>query len=204
MEIETEHHRTVSLDDNDSLVPEPSSTEDISLTGQVMNHHHHHHHPELSSASQVLIKVELDFAFVSEKLVNLSLLTMQLGSREHDFESFVVSHKEDEDEEEEDDDGDLAEKALEFDLLSSILNSEVKEVESLVGFLQNEIQNARVMISPFQEDDGEAFSDLEGKLDDAEQSLDQLMDQVLEMKKQSSTFHKLSSGLDEPGSCKSP
>ncbi|KAL0888127.1 hypothetical protein Bca101_012110 [Brassica carinata] len=204
MEIETEHHRTVSLDDNDSLVPEPSSTkdsllEDISLTGQVMNHHH----PELSSASQVLIKVELDFAFVSEKLVNLSLLTMQLGSREHDFESFVLSSKEDDEEEpssNDDDDGDLAEKALEFDLLSSILSSEVKEVESLVGFLQNEIKNARVMISPFQDDDGESFSDLEGKLEDAEKSLDQLMDQVLEMKKQSSTFHKLSSGLDEPGS----
>src|SRR5690606_22485267 len=140
--------------------------------------------------SQVLIKVELDFAFVSEKLVNLSLLTMQLGSREHDFESFV-SHKE-----EEEDDDDLAEKALEFDLLSSFLNSEVKEVESLVGFLQNEIQNARVMISPFQHD-GEAFSELEAKLHDAEQSLDQLIDQVVEMKKQSSSFHKLSSGLDE-------
>lgn len=197
MEIETEHHRTVSVDDNDndSLVPEPSSTkeslsEDISLTGQVTNYHHHH--PELSSASQVLIKVELDFAFVSEKLVNLSLLTMQLGSREHDFESFV-SHKDDEE-----DDG-LAEKALEFDLLSSFLNSEVKEVESLVGFLRNEVQSARVlMISPFQDD---AFSDLEGKFHDAEQSLDQLMDQVVEMKKQSCSFHKLSSsGLDELGS----
>ncbi|KAF8115871.1 hypothetical protein N665_0025s0314 [Sinapis alba] len=206
MEIETEHHRTVSVDDNDSLVPEPSSTkesllEDISLTAQVMNHHHHHHHhPELSTASQVLLKVELDFAFVSEKLVNLSLLTMQLGSREHDFESFVSHREEDEEEEEEEDgDDDLAEKALEFDLLSSILTSEVKEVESLVGFLQNEIQSARVIISPFQ-DDGEAFSDLEGKLDDTEQSLDQLMDQVLEMKKQSSTFHKLSSGSDELGS----
>ncbi|CAH8281798.1 unnamed protein product [Eruca vesicaria subsp. sativa] len=195
MEIETEHNKTVSVDDNDSLVPEPSSTkeesllEDISLPGQVTNHH-----PELSSASQVLIKVELDFAFVSEKLVNLSLLTMQLGSREHDFESFV-SHQEDEEEEGEDDD-DLAVKALEFDLLSSFLNSEVKEVESRVNSLQNEVQNARVVISPFQ-DDGEGFSDLEEKLHDAEQSLGQLIDQVVEMKKQSSSFHKLSSGLDD-------
>ncbi|CAN6873773.1 unnamed protein product [Brassica oleracea] len=193
MEIETEHHTTVSVDDNDSLVPQPSSSkesllEDISLTGQAINHH-----PELSTASQVLIKVELDFAFVSEKLVNLSLLTMQLGSREHDFESFASHNKEDKEEEEDD----LAEKALEFDLLSSFLNSEVKEVESLVGFLQNEIQNARVtMISPFQDDDG----DLEGKFHDAEQSLDQLMDQVVEMKKQSNSFHKLSPGSDELGS----
>ncbi|CAN6865656.1 unnamed protein product [Brassica oleracea] len=193
MEIETEHHTTVSVDDNDSLVPQPSSSkesllEDISLTGQAINHHHHY--PELSTASQVLIKVELDFAFVSEKLVNLSLLTMQLGSREHDFESFASHNKEEEDD-------DLAEKALEFDLLSSFLNSEVKEVESLVGFLQNEIQNARVtMISPFQDDDG----DLEGKFHDAEQSLYQLMDQVVEMKKQSNSFHKLSPGSDELGS----
>ncbi|CAG7911496.1 unnamed protein product [Brassica rapa] len=187
MEIETEHHRTVSVDDNDSLVPQPSSSKE-SLLEDI---NHHHHHPELSTASQVLIKVELDFAFVSEKLVNLSLLTMQLGSREHDFESFASHNKE-----EEEDDDDLAEKALEFDLLSSFLYSEVKEVESLVGFLQNEIQNARVtMISPFQDD-----GDLEGKFHDAEQSLDQLMDQVVEMKKQSNSFHKLSSGSDELGS----
>ncbi|CAN7141336.1 unnamed protein product [Brassica rapa subsp. narinosa] len=186
MEIETEHHRTVSVDDNDSLVPQPSSSKE-SLLEDI---NHHHHHPELSTASQVLIKVELDFAFVSEKLVNLSLLTMQLGSREHDFESFASHNKEEED------DDDLAEKALEFDLLSSFLYSEVKEVESLVGFLQNEIQNARVtMISPFQDD-----GDLEGKFHDAEQSLDQLMDQVVEMKKQSNSFHKLSSGSDELGS----
>ncbi|XP_010491871.1 PREDICTED: WPP domain-interacting tail-anchored protein 1-like isoform X2 [Camelina sativa] len=201
METETEHNRTVSVDDNDSLVPEPSSTtkesffEDFSLTGQVMN-------PQLSSAGEVLTKVELDFAFVSEKLVNLSLLTMQLGTRENDFESFV-SKKVDEEEEEEEEESlsndDSAEKALEFDLLSSILNSEVNELESLLGFLQGEIQSARVMISPFQHD-GEAFLDLEGKLHDAEQSLGQLMDQVVEMKKQSSNFQRLSSGLDEFGS----
>jgi hypothetical protein len=201
METETEHDRTVSVDDNDSLVPEPSSTkesffEDLSLTGQVMN-------PQLSSAGEVLTKVELDFAFVSEKLVNLSLLTMQLGTRENDFESFVSKKEEDEEEPSSnvDDDDDSAEKALEFDLLSSILNSEVKELESLLGFLQNEIQSARVMISPFQHD-GEAFLDLEGKLNDTEQSLGQLMEQVVEMKKQSSNFQRLSSGLDEQGSCK--
>ncbi|KAG7601918.1 WPP domain-interacting tail-anchored protein 1 [Arabidopsis thaliana] len=199
METETEHDRTVSVDDNDSLVPEPSSTkesffEDLSLTGQVMN-------PQLSSAGEVLTKVELDFAFVSEKLVNLSLLTMQLGTRENDFESFVSKKEEDEEEPSSnvDDDDDSAEKALEFDLLSSILNSEVKELESLLGFLQNEIQSARVMISPFQHD-GEAFLDLEGKLNDTEQSLGQLMEQVVEMKKQSSNFQRLSSGLDEQGS----
>ncbi|CAA0401990.1 unnamed protein product [Arabidopsis thaliana] len=199
METETEHDRTVSVDDNDSLVPEPSSTkesffEDLSLTGQVMN-------PQLSSAGEVLTKVELDFAFVSEKLVNLSLLTMQLGTRENDFESFVSKKEEDEEEPSSnvDDDDDSAEKALEFDLLSSILNSEVKELESLLGFLQNEIQRARVMISPFQHD-GEAFLDLEGKLNDTEQSLGQLMEQVVEMKKQSSNFQRLSSGLDEQGS----
>ncbi|KAG7554913.1 hypothetical protein ISN44_As11g011130 [Arabidopsis suecica] len=197
METETEHDRTVSVDDNDSLVPEPSSTkesffEDLSLTGQVMN-------PELSSAGQVLTKVELDFAFVSEKLVNLSLLTMQLGTRENDFESFVSKKEEEEEPSSNGDDDDSAAKALEFDLLSSILNSEVKELESLLGFLHNEIQSARVMISPFQHD-GEAFLDLEGKLHDTEQSLGQLMDQVVEMKKQSFNFQRLSSGLDEQGS----
>ncbi|KAG2317180.1 hypothetical protein Bca4012_068085 [Brassica carinata] len=44
IEIETKHHRTVSVEDNNSLVPKTSSTkesllEDISLTGQFMDHH---------------------------------------------------------------------------------------------------------------------------------------------------------------------
>lgn len=56
-------------------------------------------------------------------------------------ESFL-SEKE-EDEKEDPSNNDLSEKALEFDLLFSILSSEVKEVESLLGFLQNEIQNAQ-------------------------------------------------------------
>ncbi|CAN8256642.1 unnamed protein product [Cochlearia groenlandica] len=189
METETEHNRTVSVgNDNDSLVP---TEEEDSLREDMMN-------PELSSAGEVLTKAELEFAFVSEKLVNLSLLTMQLGTRENDFESFV-SHKEEEEEDEEASSDDCAEKALEFDLLSSILDSEVKELESLLSYLQTEIHNARVMISPFQHD-GEAFLDLQGKLHDAEQSLGELIDQVFEMKKQSSSFHKLSSGFDELGS----
>ncbi|CAA7039749.1 unnamed protein product [Microthlaspi erraticum] len=68
------------------------------------------------------------------ELVNLSLLTMQLGSREHDFESSFVSIKEEEEEASSKDD-DSAEKALEFDLLSSILDSEVKELESILAYL---------------------------------------------------------------------
>ncbi|KAL0874581.1 hypothetical protein Bca101_024286 [Brassica carinata] len=125
MEIETEHHKTLSVNDNDSLVPEPSSTKESLL--------------EPSSAGLVLTKVELDFAFVAEKLLNLSLLIIQLCSKEHDLDSFV-SHKEEAPSS--NDANDSAEKALEFDLLSSILNSEVKEVESLLNFIQNEIQNA--------------------------------------------------------------
>ncbi|KAG2239526.1 hypothetical protein Bca52824_091671 [Brassica carinata] len=162
MEIETEHHKTLSVNDNDSLVPEPSSTKESLL--------------EPSSAGLVLTKVELDFAFVAEKLLNLSLLIIQLCSKEHDLDSFV-SHKEEAPSS--NDANDSAEKALEFDLLSSILNSEVKEVESLLNFIQNEIQNAQAI----------------SKLHDAKQSLDQLPE-VLEMKKQSSNLHKLSSGLE--------
>ncbi|CAN8236706.1 unnamed protein product [Cochlearia groenlandica] len=187
METGTEHNRTVFVDDNDSLLPELSSTkesfleEDISLTRQVMN-------PELSIASQVLTKVELNFAFVSEKLVNLSLLSMQLATKETDFESFVIKKGEYEEEDEEEE-----AYALEFDLLSLILDSEVKELESVLVCLREETHSARVKISHFQEDDGgEGFLYLEGKLHDAEQSLSQLMDQVVEAKKQSLIFQRVS------------
>lgn len=44
---------------------------------------------------------------------------------------------------------------------------------------------------------GEAISGLEGKLHDPEQSMHQLIDQVVEMKNQSSNFHTLSSCFDE-------
>ncbi|KAF2579908.1 hypothetical protein F2Q70_00007299 [Brassica cretica] len=44
---------------------------------------------------------------------------------------------------------------------------------------------------------GEAISGLEEKLHDPEQSMHQLIDQVVEMKNQSSNFHTLSSGFDE-------
>ncbi|KAL0728291.1 hypothetical protein Bca4012_024384 [Brassica carinata] len=127
MEIETEHHKTLSVNDNDSLVPEPSSTKESLL--------------EPSSAGLVLTKVELDFAFVAEKLLNLSLLIIQLCSKEHDLDSFV-SHKEEAPSS--NDANDSAEKALEFDLLSSILNSEQKNADETSGDLSAKIntQNA--------------------------------------------------------------
>ncbi|XP_010528444.1 PREDICTED: WPP domain-interacting tail-anchored protein 1-like isoform X2 [Tarenaya hassleriana] len=172
------HERTVSVDDDvGSLVPELSSTKTSHLE-EVMNQ-------ELFRAGRILTRVELDLACCSEKLVNLSVLTMHLGARESDFESFAS--------EKVPSGIDSAEKAMEFDLLSAICDSEVNELENLIKHLQTEIQGASDMISPFQ-DVEEAFSEMLEKLRDAEQASRESLNQVLEMKIQSANFQRISSG----------
>ncbi|XP_010553941.1 PREDICTED: WPP domain-interacting tail-anchored protein 1-like isoform X1 [Tarenaya hassleriana] len=176
------HERTLPVDDVDSLVPEPSSTKTSQLE-EVMNQ-------ELLRGGGILTKVELDLAFCSEKLVNLSVLMMHLGTMESDFEAFAS--------EKEPSGVDSAGKAMEFDLLSVILDSEVNDLEKLIQHLQTETQSVRDMISPFQEVE-EAFPEMIEKLCNAEQALQQSLDQILEMKMQSAKFQRISSGLDGVG-----
>lgn len=137
---------------------------------------------ELGNAGEFLAKVELDIACSSEKLVNLSVLVMHVATRENDFEAFVS--------EEEHMLGDSCEKALEFDLLSGILDSEVQEVDKFMSTLQADVISAREIVSLFK-DLGETFMEMEGKLCDSEQSLKQSQDQVSEIRMQSAKFQRI-------------
>ncbi|KDP24315.1 hypothetical protein JCGZ_25611 [Jatropha curcas] len=135
---------------------------------------------ELGIADEILTRMELDLACASEKLVNLSLLMMHVATRESEFET-ITSPKENFV-------GDSVE-ALEFDLLSWILDSEVTELDKFMTDTQKNIVDARKMISLYQHLE-EIFMAMEEKLLDCEKSLKQLQGQVSEIRMQSAKFQR--------------
>ncbi|KNA17601.1 hypothetical protein SOVF_078710 [Spinacia oleracea] len=135
-----------------------------------------------------LIRLELDIACCSEKLVNMNLLMMHVAGRESDFEDFA-SRKEDAL-------VDAGGKALEFDILSGIFDSEVREMNSFIGKIKLEINNTREVISSHKHL-GEGFLALEEKLHDAEESIKQSQEQVSELIMQSTKFQKILSSVNQ-------
>ena len=136
---------------------------------------------EVGNAIEVLKRVELDLACSSEKLVNISILTMHVATRESDFEAFAS--------EEELTLGDSVQKALEFDLLSGILDSEARELENFMTTLQKDVVHTHEILSSC-ENLGGAFMEMEEKLHDSEVLLKQSQDHVSEIRMQSAKFQR--------------
>ncbi|XP_043700106.1 WPP domain-interacting tail-anchored protein 1-like [Telopea speciosissima] len=136
---------------------------------------------ELGNAGQVLVRVELDLAYSSEKLLNLDVLLMHVAARESDFEAITV----------EGDDvlADSVEKAMEFNLLSGVLDSEVKELDNFMECLEREIVDARQKISSCKHL-RDAFPEMEEKFRDSEESLKQSKNQVSELRMHSAKFQR--------------
>lgn len=135
-----------------------------------------------ATAWEVLTRVELDSAYISEKLLNLEILLMQVEARASDYEGISLEN--------EDISAESFEMAFEFDILSGIMNSEVTELDSFMAFLQTEIVDARNRLSP----DGqieESLTELEEKLHDAEEHLKQLCTQVADVKFRTANFESL-------------
>ncbi|KAK2968612.1 hypothetical protein RJ640_028259 [Escallonia rubra] len=131
---------------------------------------------ELETAGEVLTRVELDIARSSEKLVNLNILMMHVATKESEFEALVS--------EEEHDFSGSVEKALEFDFLSGILDSEVIELDNILSTLKADILNTRETISSSKHL-GEAFRPfrvMEEKLNDSEESLKESLEQISEIR----------------------
>ncbi|KAK4602773.1 hypothetical protein RGQ29_011682 [Quercus rubra] len=187
METDAFGEASVSHDDVDTGYPETESNKVDSLEGSSSNGEVV---GELGNAGEFLTRVELDLACSSEKLVNLSVLMMQVATRESDYEAFVSrgEHML----------GNSFEKALEFDLLSGILDSEVQEVDKFMSTLQADVISAHEIVSLFKHL-GETFVEMEGKLCDSELSLKQSQDQVSEIRMQSAKFQRIlaSSNRDE-------
>ncbi|XVF81845.1 hypothetical protein PTKIN_Ptkin15bG0188400 [Pterospermum kingtungense] len=183
MDADTIHEGSVCGDDINSMLPEAGSSradmlDGMSYGGEVNG--------EIGRASEILTRLELDLACSSEKLVNLSVLTMHVATRETDFESFMS--------EKDHMLVDSVEKALEFDLLSGILDSEIKELDKLMECLETDIISSRETISSFKHL-GETFFKMEEKLHDSKESLKQSRDQVSEIKMQSADFQRILSCL---------
>ncbi|XP_043695123.1 WPP domain-interacting tail-anchored protein 1-like [Telopea speciosissima] len=178
MDASAVEHATIAIQDPDGRDPELESeihySQDAgSATGEGMR--------ELGSAGEVLTRVELDLVFCSEKLVNLDVLLMHVAARESDFEAITV--------ESDDVSADSVEKAMEFNLLSVVLDSEVRELDNFMEYLEREIVDARQKISSC-EHLRDAFPEMEQKLHDSEESLKQSKDQVSELGTQSAKFQR--------------
>nr|GMC91513.1 WPP domain-interacting tail-anchored protein 1 isoform X2 [Ipomoea batatas] len=137
---------------------------------------------DLGSFGEVIAKIEVDLACSSEKLANLGVLKLYVETRENEFETFAA--------EKEQCSNDSAQKAMEFELLSVLLDSEVRELSVLLSTLQIEIGCSRQII-PSCEDAGELYGVIEEKLNDAESSLKQSQEQILELKVQSSNLQRI-------------
>ncbi|XP_010694440.1 WPP domain-interacting tail-anchored protein 1 isoform X2 [Beta vulgaris subsp. vulgaris] len=171
---------TVSVIENDSggdieaISIQNGTAEDIYSEKEVIR--------EIGSA---LIRLELDIAGCSEKLVNMNLLMMHVAARESNFEAFTLE-KEDT----------LVGKALEFDILSGIFDLEVREMDRFIGTLETDLNNTCEVISSY-EHLGEDFLALQEKLQDAEESIKQSQEQVSELVIQSTKFQKILSSINQ-------
>lgn len=132
---------------------------------------------EVASTTEVLTRVDWDLAYSSKKLVNLHVLLVHLLARDNNLEarmatenSYILAI--------------AIEKALEFDLLSGILDSEVREVENFMENIQSEIVDARHKISSCRHST-DLFTVMEKKLHNSEESLMKFREHVLEVKAQS-------------------
>lgn len=128
----------------------------------------------LENAIKVLTKVDMDLAYSSEKLLNLHFLLMHLLALNDELDPRAVDNgyfKED-----------FLEKALRYDLLIGILDSEVREVDIFLATLPAEIDDAHHEISScrhFQE----VYSVMDEKLHKCQESLKQSQEHALEVKR---------------------
>lgn len=130
------------------------------------------------SDGEIVTRFELDTSCVREKLENLDSFSMLVETKESDLEAFVS-----------DMDPDFVIKIVEYDLLSGFLYSETKILETYVSDLQMEKDNVREFISS-RKQLGEPVIGMEEKLRDSERSLEQSMEQVLELKARAVNFEK--------------
>lgn len=137
---------------------------------------------ELECAVKFLLSLDLDLAYSSEKLVNLHVLLMQVWARENVFEAMAM--------EKDHISEDSFEKALVFDLLSGILDSEVREIEKFMDTLPAEIVDGHQKISSCSHL-RELFNVMEEKLLNCEESLRQSQEQVLKMNMQLDKFQRV-------------
>lgn len=143
---------------------------------------------DMRSSMEILSIVDLDLAYSDEKLTNLDNLLVRVLACENEVEA--ISFEDDEIS------PDSIEKALTFDHLSAVLNSEIRQLDNFLGTLQDLVVEARQKIPTFRE-----FSELhvimENKFHDTEELLRQSKERVLEMKMQLAKLQMNSLAFDQ-------
>ncbi|MCL7024888.1 hypothetical protein MKW94_009597 [Papaver nudicaule] len=149
---------------------------------------------ESVSAGEVLTRLELDLAYSSEKLLNLDILLMHVSAKESDYEALTP----------EDDNvwaDSAADKGLQFVLLSGILDTEVRELQSFMASLQTEIVYARQKVCSCCDGEIDSFEEMEEKLKDLEKSFKQSENIVTDMRLQSAKFQRIILSFGEEENC---
>ncbi|KAL4639875.1 hypothetical protein ACB092_03G250300 [Castanea dentata] len=134
---------------------------------------------EIERSKKILTNVDLDLAYSSEKLVNLHIILMYLLAHENDLQAMALEKNYVS--------TDSIEKALMFDLLSGILDSEVRELGGFMDNLQADIVDAHNNISSCRHL-REFSTKMEEKLHDSKESLKHSQRQILEVKVQLAKF----------------
>ncbi|XP_057447790.1 WPP domain-interacting tail-anchored protein 1-like isoform X2 [Lotus japonicus] len=137
-------------------------------------------------SSTKLARLDLSLACFSEKVSNLSIFVMHLATMESELDglAWVKDHM------------GLGsfEKVLEFDLLSGVLGSEIRELDGFLDTLKSGIVESRERVWSCTHL-GEAFITMQDKLLDCEQYLKQSEHQFTEIKIQSASFQRNLSSL---------
>ncbi|MED6112624.1 hypothetical protein PIB30_063257 [Stylosanthes scabra] len=143
---------------------------------------------EMEIALQALMEIDFRLAYFSEKLMNLHVLYIYLLARENDLEAVdtkdncILEN--------------FFERAMTFDLLSGILDSEVRELDNFMDTLQEEIVDARHIIFSCRHLT-EVSHMMEEKLHGCEESMKQFQQQLLELKMQSTQLQKTIASLKD-------
>lgn len=145
----------------------------------------------LGTAMEVLTRLDLDLAYSAEKLVNLEILLMQMSAWENDCELVILENTCISEE--------SCEKALVYDLLSGILDSEVRELDYFINTRKLDILNANKNLSPSQHFEEFFTVSVEEKLHDSEECLKQLKQKVLDMKLHSEELQGRLSSIGRTG-----
>ncbi|XP_019083253.1 PREDICTED: WPP domain-interacting tail-anchored protein 2 isoform X2 [Camelina sativa] len=137
---------------------------------------------------RMLTKLEIDSAYTCEKLLNLHVLLMHLLAWDNDLEGMGTP----------DSSSASFEKALTFDLLCGILESELKEVDEVLDVLEAQIVDTSYKISSCKHANSIV---IEGKLAESAESLKQSRGQVSEITLQLAqlrrTLHYIRNGTSE-------
>uniref|UniRef100_A0A1D1YXS7 WPP domain-interacting tail-anchored protein 1 n=1 Tax=Anthurium amnicola TaxID=1678845 RepID=A0A1D1YXS7_9ARAE len=167
----------VSVQNRESMAVDDDHSDDVCVNGDILADGEKM--SGTGNAREALIRIKLDLAYCSEKVLNLDHLSMHVASTLNDYEALHTEN------------GsispDAMKKAFEFGMLSGILDSELKEMDSFMTSLQTEIGNAR---QKMQLSEHFEISEMEEKLLDAAEALEQSKEQVCAIRIQSAKFER--------------